>query len=416
MNLLMLTKLYPFGTGEAFIENEIKVIAENFEKIIIIACEVPANENNARSIPENVKAYRIPVKAKKKDAVKGCLRTANRNSEFVSERAMCHGIFQNIFLRYFEEKSRRIYGEIVSNDLLNEINAEPFVLYSYWFFTTARVGTLIAEQEKIKYMYTRAHRYDLYENRNKLGYLPYRKLFLKRYNDIFPCSDNGTDYIKKLYSDLSENVHTALLGTLDHGVGQGSGDGVFRIVSCSRVEPVKQVGKIIDALMALDDAETCIEWTHIGDGSEFKKLKKNVATKLVNIKVNLLGNMKNSDVMKLYHSREFDLFINVSSSEGLPVSIMEALSFGIPCVATNVGGTSEIVHDGVTGKLIPGNFSTEELALTLKRFIEGDKYGVDRGKCRQYWEEHFQAIRNYRKMYDYIKTRIVHQEGIVKIQ
>ena len=49
---------------------------------------------------------------------------------------------------------------------------------------------------------------------------------------------------------------------------------------------------------------------------------------------------------------DFDLFVNMSLSEGIPVSIMEAISFGIPIIATNVGGNAEIVNDE-TGVLIP---------------------------------------------------------------
>lgn len=413
MNLLMLTKFYPFGTGEAFIENEIKVMAEYYKKIIIIACEVPSDENNVRNMPENVTAYRISAESKKKDAVNGCFHIVNRDSDFKSEKKECKSIYQKLFLSYFEEKSQRVYREIVSKGYLNEIEKETFVLYSYWFFMTARVGVLIAEKENIVYMYTRAHGYDLYEERNKLGYLPYRKLFLKKYNNVFPCSDNGTNYLKSLYPELSGNVHTALLGTLDHGLGQSSSDGVFRIVSCSRVEPVKQVDKIVDTLALLGDMGINIEWTHIGDGSGFNKLKKVASERLRSVKVNLLGGLKNSDVMELYTSKEFDLFINVSSSEGIPVSIMEAISFGMPCVATNVGGTSEIVVDGVTGKLVSSDFSSGEVASVLKYFISGNNHGVSRASCREYWEEHFQAMMNYRKMYDYLKDKILHQEGVV---
>jgi len=49
--------------------------------------------------------------------------------------------------------------------------------------------------------------------------------------------------------------------------------------------------------------------------------------------------LPHNDVLNYYASNPVDVFINTSSSEGLPVSIMEAMSFGIPVIATNVGGT-----------------------------------------------------------------------------
>ena len=43
-------------------------------------------------------------------------------------------------------------------------------------------------------------------------------------------------------------------------------------------------------------------------------------------------------------AQPYHVFLNVSSSEGVPVSIIEAMSFGIPCIATNVGGTVSYTH------------------------------------------------------------------------
>ena len=75
-----------------------------------------------------------------------------------------------------------------------------------------------------------------------------------------------------------------------------------------------------------------------------------------NIKIDFRGNVKNSDLLEVYKNNQFDLFLNVSLSEGIPVSIMEALSFGIPCIATDVGGTKEIVIDGYNGWLLKKDF------------------------------------------------------------
>jgi glycosyltransferase involved in cell wall biosynthesis len=64
-----------------------------------------------------------------------------------------------------------------------------------------------------------------------------------------------------------------------------------------------------------------------------------------------------------------DLFLNVSTTEGVPVSIMEAFSAGIPVYATNVGGTSEIVNSG-NGKLMDKDLTPEKLAHEIRSFNE----------------------------------------------
>lgn len=405
MNLLMLTKFYPYGTGEAFIENEIEVLAEYYDNITIIACEAREEDKGIRALPKNVKAYKVPEDSKFKDIINGIAKLFSDNKNIIEEKKECNGLISRVFLGYFEAKSQRIYKFIQKENFIDNLVKESYVIYSYWFFMTARVATLIAEDYKPIYMFTRAHRYDLYEEENKIKYLPYRKLFLGAFDNIFPCSDNGTNHLKKKYPTCSENVVTSLLGTLDYGSGEGSTDGIFRIISCSRLEPVKRVNKLIEGLQVLDNEELQIEWTHIGSGDEFGNIKKYAEENLHNIRFNFMGNMKNVDIMKLYKEKPFDLFVNVSSSEGLPVSIMEAISFGIPIIATDVGGTSEIVINGVTGKLITNEFNKEELAAIVRNFATNGDLNVSRDSCRMFWKVNFQAILNYNQMCRFVEEQ-----------
>ena len=64
-----------------------------------------------------------------------------------------------------------------------------------------------------------------------------------------------------------------------------------------------------------------------------------------------------------------DLFISVSRSEARPVSISEALSVGIPVLATNAGGTCEIIDKSV-GRLLPVSIKPTELAREIRSFYK----------------------------------------------
>ena len=401
MTLLMLTKLYPFGTGEAFIENEIPILARYYEKIVIVACEVPREEERIRELPECAAAYRIDSVGKSADIAAGLIKYFFSGSpDMKSGRKECRSLAQRVFLSYFEAKSRRIFREILQKNILDQLNGSPYILYSYWLFVTARTGTLISARQKPVYSFTRAHRYDLYADKNRLNYLPFRALLLSGYDRILPCSDNGTEYLKKLYPQYADKIRTSFLGTGDHGVGCASTDGVFRIFSCSRVVPVKRVDRIVSALKILDDKRLKIKWTHIGGGEGLDALKAMTADKLKYIRYEFTGDVPNRMVLDMYRSAPADLFVNVSSSEGLPVSVMEAMSFGIPTVATDVGGTSEIVSD-LTGKLIPDDFDDSELAAIIEElYLSHDtkSYRKLRKDCRRFWEEHFQASVNYDRL------------------
>ena len=99
-----------------------------------------------------------------------------------------------------------------------------------------------------------------------------------------------------------------------------------------------------------------------------------------------------------------DIFINLSTTEGLPVSIMEAMSYGIPVIATNVGGTSEIV-DNESGILIDIDFTNELLCDIICKinFMDQSKKDEMRKKALNKWKYEFQAEKNYTEFYNRIK-------------
>ena len=116
-----------------------------------------------------------------------------------------------------------------------------------------------------------------------------------------------------------------------------------------------------------------------------------------NIRFEFKGTVKNSNIMIAYKNAQYDLFVNVSETEGIPVSIMEAMSFGIPAMATNVGGTSELVLDGVNGFLIDDRISAVEIAKKLLNIsrMDDESYFNIRDAARQYWNEKFNSKINY---------------------
>ncbi len=108
------------------------------------------------------------------------------------------------------------------------------------------------------------------------------------------------------------------------------------------------------------------------------------------------GNLTHKDVLNFYAQNQVDLFLNVSASEGIPVSIMEAMSYGIPTIATNVGGTSELVNT-TNGFLLGVNEVEEKLAKTIESFLTLDEAKMLwlRNNARQTITDNFNAQNNY---------------------
>ena len=114
----------------------------------------------------------------------------------------------------------------------------------------------------------------------------------------------------------------------------------------------------------------------------------------------LCGRVPHAALLDAYAKRRFDLFVNVSTTEGLPLSIMEACGFGTPVVATSVGGIPEIVRDGENGFLLPPDLDERMLADAIVRFMalgEGRRLEMRRAS-RRVWEEQFRARDNVAKM------------------
>jgi glycosyltransferase involved in cell wall biosynthesis len=110
-----------------------------------------------------------------------------------------------------------------------------------------------------------------------------------------------------------------------------------------------------------------VVWTHIGGGECLDDVEQSLKNMGENVEVCLLGQLPHHDVLDYYQNNPVDLFINVSSSEGLPVSIMEAFANGIPVIATAVGGCPEIVSEDC-GFLLKPNFEAIELAGIIENY------------------------------------------------
>ena len=107
------------------------------------------------------------------------------------------------------------------------------------------------------------------------------------------------------------------------------------------------------------------------------------------------GARSNSEVRSFMMSEPVDLFLNLSQSEGLPVSIMEAMASGIPAMATDVGGTSEIVTNR-NGWLLPGHPTLEIVVAALKDAISNDCTLRQKSALAQStWRRKYEANTNY---------------------
>ncbi|MCB0101170.1 MAG: glycosyltransferase, partial [Anaerolineales bacterium] len=96
-----------------------------------------------------------------------------------------------------------------------------------------------------------------------------------------------------------------------------------------------------------------------------------------------------------YITHPVDVFVNVSSTEGTPVSIMEAISCGIPVTATAVGGNVEIVQER-NGFLLAENPTPDEIADALLSVMDARELWLEKRKgSREVWQERYNETKNF---------------------
>ncbi len=121
----------------------------------------------------------------------------------------------------------------------------------------------------------------------------------------------------------------------------------FAIGAVGRLEQEKRYDLLVQAVATVQKTHPEVMLAIVGEGTQRPLLESIAAS--TGAHVRLLGHQ--SDVIRLHHA--FDLFVQSSTREGSPNAVLEAMAMGTPIVATNVGGTGNLITDGVHGLLVP---------------------------------------------------------------
>ena len=394
--VVILTQEYPFGNGESFLTSELFFYSKHKIEVVLVPFKTAGN---LRILPSGVSLFENKV-----SCWNGWIPAI-----FVG---MSNGWFWRELLRHlpllFFSSSRAsflffIKVSIVLRNKLFELRASKLIepnetiLYSYWLSGLTAGAIRFNQQCNNSYkIISRAHGGDVYDYRYKHQYIPFRKFLLKNINYVAVVSQDGTQYLKKKYPAYAEKIKCHYLGTHEPGFVCGaSDDGVFRVVSCSFVVPVKRLHLIVGALNAFQNQypQIAVSWTHLGGGAQLGELIKQAMVLNGTITCYFPGNQTQEQIMEYYQRNSVDLFVNTSSSEGIPVSIMEAMSVGIPVLATDVGGVRELVDDRC-GKLISIDVTPDQIAQALFEIIKNPEL-EKRINAIERWRDLFNDEKNY---------------------
>lgn len=247
-------------------------------------------------------------------------------------------------------------------------------VFAGWFANEALAAGYFKKKFPNIKTFSFAHSYEIHPGRNPLMPYCYNTFKHNFVDKVFFISetmrqlyDEGTDF--RYHDLLKSKSEVHYLGTqkLFKEFGGPSTDGAFRICTCSSMVALKRLPLLMSAVKKWNLGK--IVWTHLGGGPLYDSLVEEAGRICANQNIEIIfkGKIPNNEVQKFYANNPVDLFLNISEVEGLPVSIMEAASYSIPILATDVGGTKEIVDDS-NGCLVPPSIDREELLLKIKAF------------------------------------------------
>lgn len=409
--ILIITRAFPFLPGEQFIEPEAPFWERDDAEVVVMPWRA---QGDPRPIPESVVVDRCLADIT--PAQHRAARLAALRHPLMWRELAGLARRRRVTPATAKEALRSVAGALVVRDALAAWIAEngPVdVVYTYWWDVWT-YGAQLLKGRGVGHVVSRAHRYDLYEDKHPSGYLGLKRQLGPQLDAQLAISEDGRRAAITQFGLPESLVRLSPLGVeVPQVTSRTSPAGELRILSTAMMNPVKRIDRLVDALALLCERhpELTVHWTHFGGGSQYEEFTARVGgmSSLPNLAVEMPGSVGN-DVVRAHMADEpVDLFVNTSESEGVPVSIMEAMAFGVPTLAPAVGGIGEIVPaKGPGGALLSDAPDAEEVAAALWEWHERAKEPEQREAARAVVAERYDRAKNFGGLMDSLIALAAH--------
>lgn len=399
--LVLVTNSFPFGalTEANFVMPEVEALSSSFERVIIMPTTLDDGKQLHYTFPENVEVDTTwcshPDWTQKWRRIRFLLKPGvlkeNKRWTDISYAASAHA-FAAVVRPWIEVK---------------HIDISKTLFYTFWFDFPTAAFAMLARDMGLKY-FSRAHRRDIYENRA----MTLRRSAIANSLGIFCVGQAGADYLRTETPDFAHKIDVVHLGSHKSNLdvlssAHSSSENKLTFLSVARVAEEKRVHlnyRMLRAL-AIGRPDCSIRWIHIGDGPLMSDLQRLVSDDCPkNLIVDLKGAMPNHYVQQMYTSEPIDWTILLSEDEGLPITVCESLSYGVPVIATMVRGTDEIVDDDC-GLLLAPNPEPEEFVRGILPYLDSHiRFMRLRKGAFAHWQENFDASKLRPKFAQFIQS------------
>jgi glycosyltransferase involved in cell wall biosynthesis len=396
--LVFFTLEYP----DPLSNNEIKGLAKEFSKVYVLP-QKRVSEQGVSDLPQNVEVVDLF-----KDISLNKIWTRLHIHIPLILRLSSWALFRSGYAKYYTKYFKSFLGYLFIEaekiapleQFVREHKLEKAIFYDYWLVDSTLALAELKRKRIIQYSIARAHGFDLYHERHHEKIVPYREYRISYLDAVFTISQHGFNYLTKQLPPVeAKKIKLSYLGTsvLSAKTLPQKKEAGYTIVSCSSLISLKRVELIIDALIF---TTLTIRWIHFGDGPLKNSLEEKASALPKNVSTKFKGNIANDQLLEFYQSTYIDLFISLSESEGLPVSMMEAGSYGIPIFACGVNGVPEIVSEE-TGVILTKEIEPQAVCEILERTLLNKKF--NRERIREFCQQKFNAEKNFKLFINEIK-------------
>lgn len=409
--LYLLTEEFPYSESEkSFICYELKALAAKYDITIISHVSNEMAERNVSTVdlPSEIKVINCEIKLNIIKVIYYFFRYVSDIDGLKEILDICKSR-SNILIKLYQSlgfycRAMEHWKLLTRRDLLNK--EEEFIYYSFWYTYFTYSMTRHKKKYKNAKIITRTHGIDLYDERYVCGRQPFKKIMDTKLDMvIFACDYAKKYYENRMYSLNTERYYVSKIGTGAANVNTSARKRRDKIiVSCSVVVDLKRVHLIIDALSGWSLEQ--IEWHHFGDGEEFERIKRYAYERLNEnplIRYYFHGYTQNGDILKFYANHEIICFITTSSTEGgAPVSIQEAMAYGIPIIGTDVGGITEMIQGN--GILLSAAPEPNEIKNAIEYVFQNPEIRKKMGDAsKKIWDREYCADMNVQRFMNLVE-------------
>lgn len=395
--LYLITKTFPLGAEEkAFLQYEAELLQKNFDLTIVVTESVNGKNEEKNSRYQVLEAHGNPTVWEKMMSAVLFLSKREAWEEFVQIIGERKLIGKRLFRALMFGTAAETFWKNLKR-VCNIYKDTDAVFYFYWWDYKCMGVTMHRKKYPNMRVVTRTHGYDLYHERELYGKQFFKKQMERNLEKIFFISEYGKLYYEEHRGKKDDNKYIlSRLGVREQAVQLNRVGGNFLLVSCSNVIPLKRVELIAEGLSLISD--TKVNWIHFGDGEELEKIEA-MAEKLLagkdNISYTFAGRVDNQTVMNFYRDNSVGCFITTTSTEGNPVSVQEALSFGVPVIGTAVSDIPLMI-DG-NGVLLSANPAPREVADAIMKIAAAshEEQIAMREKSYKIWASDYNAEKNF---------------------